>query len=188
MTHGRGTCEVVRRDAPDGEKHSAQFLTNICGSNWAPSNFWPRSGPFPFLPTCTLLALCKMSSGTTLPKRVSFLSLNFLDLGCLTFEVTCARQRDALARQGIMSIARTAGQVWHAVARQVHRRVRLHSQAKTPHLTHLFAMHPGSWRRTLSMHKVLTLDGGCNAEARIESELNSEAAALAALAVEEISE
>jgi hypothetical protein len=44
--------------------------------------------------------------------------------GCLTFEVTCVRQRDALARQGIMSIARTAGQVWHAVARQVHRRVR----------------------------------------------------------------
>jgi hypothetical protein len=43
----------------------------------------------------------------------------------LTFEVTCVRQRDALARQGNMSIARTAGQVWHAVARQVHRRVRL---------------------------------------------------------------
>jgi hypothetical protein len=43
----------------------------------------------------------------------------------LTFEVTCERQRDALARQGIMSIARNAGQVWHAVARQVHRRVRL---------------------------------------------------------------
>jgi hypothetical protein len=44
--------------------------------------------------------------------------------GCLTFEVTCTRQRDALARQGIMSIARHAGQVWHAVARQVHRMVR----------------------------------------------------------------
>jgi hypothetical protein len=45
----------------------------------------------------------------------------------LTFEVTCTRQRDTLARQGIMSIARTAGQVWHAVARQVHRMVRPHS-------------------------------------------------------------
>jgi hypothetical protein len=42
----------------------------------------------------------------------------------LTFEVTCTRQRAALARQGIMSIARHAGQVWTAVARQVHRRVR----------------------------------------------------------------
>jgi hypothetical protein len=50
----------------------------------------------------------------------------WLYLRSLTFEVTCTRQRDALARQGIMSIARTAGQVWHAVARQVHRRVRLH--------------------------------------------------------------
>jgi hypothetical protein len=47
-------------------------------------------------------------------------------LGRLTFKVTCERQRDALARQGIMSIARHAGQVWHAVARQVHRRVRQH--------------------------------------------------------------
>jgi hypothetical protein len=50
-------------------------------------------------------------------------------LRCLTFEVTCTRQRDALARQGIMSIARHAGQVWHAVARQVHRMVRPHRAA-----------------------------------------------------------
>jgi hypothetical protein len=52
------------------------------------------------------------------------LPMNVLFLWSLTFEVTCTRQRDALARQGIMSIARHAGQVWHAVARQVHRRVR----------------------------------------------------------------
>jgi hypothetical protein len=51
--------------------------------------------------------------------------------GCLTFEVTCTRQRDALARQGIMSIARHAGQVWHAVARQVHRMVRHHALPDT---------------------------------------------------------
>jgi hypothetical protein len=34
------------------------------------------------------------------------------------------QQWDALARQGIMSIARHAGQVWHAAARQLHRMVR----------------------------------------------------------------
>jgi hypothetical protein len=58
----------------------------------------------------------------------------FAVFGSLTFEVTCTRQRDALARQGIMSIARHAGQVWHAVARQVHRRVRLRfgATAQTP--------------------------------------------------------
>jgi hypothetical protein len=53
------------------------------------------------------------------------LGFGFVLFGCLTFEVTCTRQRDALARQGIMSIARIAGPVWTAVARQVHRMVRL---------------------------------------------------------------
>jgi hypothetical protein len=35
------------------------------------------------------------------------------------------RQRDALDQRSIMSIARFAGPAWRAVARQVHRRVRL---------------------------------------------------------------
>jgi hypothetical protein len=48
-----------------------------------------------------------------------------LSLASLTFEVTCTRQRDALARRSRMSIARFAAPVWHAVARQVHRMVRL---------------------------------------------------------------
>jgi hypothetical protein len=46
-------------------------------------------------------------------------------LRCLTFEVTCTRQWAALDQRGIMSIARIAGPVWTAVARQVHRMVRL---------------------------------------------------------------
>jgi hypothetical protein len=49
-----------------------------------------------------------------------------LVFGCLTFEVTCVRQRDALARRSRMSVARFAAPVWHAVARQVHRVVRHH--------------------------------------------------------------
>jgi hypothetical protein len=48
----------------------------------------------------------------------------FALFGCLTFEVTCVRQRDALDQRSIMSIARFAGPAWRAVARQVHRRVR----------------------------------------------------------------
>jgi hypothetical protein len=44
--------------------------------------------------------------------------------GCLTFEVTCTRQRDPMDQRSIMSIARFAGPAGRAVARQVHRRVR----------------------------------------------------------------
>jgi hypothetical protein len=57
--------------------------------------------------------------------RVLAVASYMLFLGSLTFEVTCVRQRDALDQRSIMSIARFAGPVWHAVARQVHRVVRL---------------------------------------------------------------
>jgi hypothetical protein len=56
--------------------------------------------------------------------------IGICNLGSLTFEVTCTRQRAALDQRGIMSIARIAGPVWTAVARQVHRRVRHPSERR----------------------------------------------------------
>jgi hypothetical protein len=124
LPHALCACEAIRREARTELWMPCSALRPL----WASCASRPKAAVSFRAVVSSKRFTCRrerMDVGSC-PKRVSEPVFVFDVFGCLTFEVTCTRQRDTLARQGIMSIARTAGQVWHAVARQVHRRVRPH--------------------------------------------------------------
>jgi hypothetical protein len=81
-----------------------------------------------FILRCSFLKAGRVAGATALTWVLAearvLRGFEFVLFGCLTFEVTCTRQRDLLDQRSIMSIARFAGPARHAVARQVHRMVR----------------------------------------------------------------
>jgi hypothetical protein len=101
--------------------------TNLCAQRFLPAkpvtlNFIPSPDSAALWPK----ALTQVDPGARVFKANKLTRL----FAGLTFEVTCTRQRDLLDQRSIMSIVRFAGPARHAVARQVHRRVRQPSERR----------------------------------------------------------